>query len=102
MPRAVLVLFNRLKPEAVGALPRVRALLKGRAAIAAERDAADESPLPTRPFDLAIVLGGDGTLLAGARRLAGTGVPLLGINFGKLGFMAEFDMHSLERQADRI
>ena len=102
MPRSVLVFFNRLKPEAVGALPTLRALFAGRARIVAERDSTDDSPLPSEPCDLAVVLGGDGTLLAAARRLAGTGVPLLGVNFGKLGFMAEFDMDSLTRRADLV
>jgi NAD+ kinase len=38
-------------------------------------------------IDLLITLGGDGTMLRGARMVAGTGTPVLGVNLGRLGFM---------------
>lgn len=40
--------------------------------------------------DLIVVLGGDGTMIAAARALAGREVPVLGVNYGTLGYMAEF------------
>ncbi|MEN6349269.1 MAG: NAD(+)/NADH kinase [Syntrophomonas sp.] len=40
---------------------------------------------------LLIVLGGDGTILECARFLAGSGIPLLGINFGKVGFLSSIE-----------
>ncbi len=46
--------------------------------------------------DIIIVLGGDGTILEAARRAAGRGTPILGINLGRLGYMAELEMSGLD------
>ncbi|QET02248.1 MULTISPECIES: NAD kinase [Cupriavidus] len=45
-----------------------------------------------RIADVAVVLGGDGTLLGIARQLAGAGVPLIGVNHGRLGFMTDIPL----------
>ena len=46
--------------------------------------------------DVIIVLGGDGTILEVARRAATRGTPILGINLGRLGYLAELEMSELE------
>lgn len=55
-------------------------------------DLTGEAPLAGEldGTDVVISVGGDGTLLAAARRVVGTGVPVIGVNLGKLGFLAEF------------
>lgn len=52
--------------------------------------------------DLAIVLGGDGTMLHAADELWGTSVPILGINIGKLGFLTAAEVHDAERAIDEV
>lgn len=52
--------------------------------------------------DCVIVLGGDGTILQAARDLAGTNIPIVGVNLGTLGFLAEVSPKELEESLDRL
>lgn len=52
--------------------------------------------------DLAISLGGDGTIISVARETAGTGVPTLGINLGHVGFLAELTPSLLADDLNRV
>ncbi|OHX11670.1 NAD kinase [Chromobacterium sphagni] len=52
--------------------------------------------------DLAIVLGGDGTMLSIARLLAPYRVPLVGVNQGRLGFMTDIPLHEMLTSIDAI
>ena len=50
---------------------------------------------------LCIALGGDGTILTALRRYAGTGVPVFGVNYGEVGFLATIDPDGLQDDFDR-
>jgi len=52
--------------------------------------------------DLVISLGGDGTLLTAARAMAGINIPLLGINLGRLGFLADVSFENFESYIDAV
>lgn len=55
-----------------------------------------------RQCDLAIVVGGDGTILNAGRSLADAGVPLVGVNLGRLGFLADVSPEHMAAQLDQI
>jgi len=52
--------------------------------------------------ELLVVLGGDGTLLRGAEFARASGVPLLGVNLGRVGFLAEAERDDLEKVVKRV
>lgn len=49
-----------------------------------------------------LVIGGDGTILAAARMLVGSNIPLLGINLGTLGFLADVNLADLSKTLDLL
>ena len=55
-----------------------------------------------RHCDLAIVIGGDGTLLTAARTLAEHGIPLIGVNLGRLGFLVDISPQAALNSLDEI
>jgi NAD+ kinase len=81
-PRGVRALFDQPAAAAVGEPGRSRAALASEA-------------------DLIVVLGGDGTILAVARAIEERPVPILGINLGSLGFLAEVPVDEMERSLER-
>lgn len=96
----VLILANLDKSAVRAAMEEFRPWLAERAQIVAEPDLATLTPavVATLPrADLALVLGGDGTFLAQARKIRSLTLPVVGINFGKLGFLAEFSLDEVKR-----
>ncbi len=53
-------------------------------------------------LELAIVLGGDGTILRAAELVRDTGAPVLGINMGHVGFLAEIDRDDMDKAVRRV
>lgn len=103
MPRRVLLIVNREKADATAAAEKVRGLIERHGELAGEIEASDSVlTKQAAAADLFVILGGDGTLLGQLRRLVPLGKPILGVNFGKLGFMAEFDMPALTRAASEV
>src|SRR3954465_1366141 len=52
--------------------------------------------------DIAVVLGGDGTMLRALARFLGTGVPVIGVNYGRVGFLTAIAPDELEQGLERV
>lgn len=101
MSRSVLILFNPGKPEAIAALPELRQIIaRAGGRVLREEEALTDGPaVRADGVDLVAVIGGDGTVLTQCRRCAALGLPMLGVNLGKLGFIVEHDLASVRDQA---
>lgn len=80
--------------RAMPALERARAVLQD-AGVESWESTRDERPSLTSRTRLLVTLGGDGTLLNGARLAGPRGTPLLGVNLGRLGFLTELEADGL-------
>ena len=100
--KRIIILGNMTKAGVAERIESLRPWFEQRAEVVAvlPADAADAAA--AAGADLCVVFGGDGTLLMAARALAATGVPLLGVNMGKLGFLAEFSVEHMQKHFEDI
>lgn len=97
-----LVVTNKQKDPMFSCTNRIRSYLERRGKIC-RTETGDTSELKVpKGVECVIVLGGDGTLLRAARGAADTGVPLIGVNLGTLGYLAEVDNDHLEEALDQL
>ena len=116
--RPILVVAHAKREDTVAAALRVVDALRGAGATpvlpAADHDefvALDErfadvgllgSDVAIHDLELAIVLGGDGTILRAAELVRGSEAPVLGINMGHVGFLAEIDRDDMDAAVARV
>jgi len=100
--RRVCLVGHPNKPDVPKAFERIRQCLARQKVHIAGELGANLPALLAEPHDLIIVLGGDGTILAAAGLLNTRQVPIIGVNLGKLGYLAEFSLDDFERHADRL
>lgn len=115
--RRILVVSHTARPEAIAATVSVVHRLRdaGVTVVMPESDRDEFAPhLPrdltaelgrdaTREeLEIALVLGGDGTILRAAEVLRGVSCPILGVNLGHVGFLAETESHTLDFTIERV
>jgi NAD+ kinase len=116
--RSILVVAHAQRDDTVTAAERVVAALRGagarpvlaaddRAELAAVRAsfadvAALDLDVPVAAIELAIVLGGDGTILRAAELVREGTAPVLGINMGHVGFLAEIERDDMDDAVRRV
>lgn len=103
MTKPKLILFgDPRRPNAIEAMERFTAFSNGKVDILSNCLETVCSTDLLKKADYAVVFGGDGTILGAARQLCETKVPVIGVNVGKLGFLAEFSIAELQEQLERI
>jgi len=103
--KTVVIISKPDRPELSEALPALEKWLhrlnhivlvdEESAAYFSPKEVVPRSELAERSPDLALVLGGDGTLLSAVRAVAKAGTLILGVNLGTLGFMTELTLSGL-------
>ena len=102
--KTVLLVTHPTRPEAISTANELTKLLTGKQInvfATIKTDGAHDFKA-TDQIDLAVVLGGDGTMLRAAEIFRGKQVPILGINLGHVGFLAEIERPSLSEIVDAI
>ena len=102
--KTVLLVTHPTRPEAISTANELTKLLTGKqinVSATIKTDGANDFKA-TDQIDLAVVLGGDGTMLRAAEIFRGKQVPILGINLGHVGFLAEIERPSLSEIVDAI
>jgi NAD+ kinase len=86
--KRIFIIGHGQKPGVESAIERFLPWLRERADVCGVHLGLEES-VTCPPCDMVMAFGGDGTILSAARALAGCDAPVLGINLGRVGFLAE-------------
>ena len=98
----VYIVANPDKERARETLDDLRGWIGSRADLVGAAMNCDPAEILRAGSQRVIVLGGDGTLLGVARALGSHQLPIIGVNLGKLGYLAEFSVEELKQTFDRV
>jgi len=100
--KKVILIVNRDKPECVSVGRQLCEWLASYVTVVAD-NLKNKLQMDTLPLaDTIVVVGGDGTILATVRELGSRQVPIIGVNMGKLGFLAEFSVEQFKEMFGQV
>lgn len=101
MRRRVALMVHPNRPSAMEAVEQVTGALNADG-IDVTLINSDGAPMESADYELVVVLGGDGTILRAAEKARGKKVPILGVNLGHVGFLAEAEHSELDEVVKAI
>lgn len=100
-PPNILLIADRDRSDVQDVLDSIEPVLRTHAGTVTQCPVGDDA-IESGDADLAVIVGGDGTMIQQARRLLELELPIVPINCGRLGFLASFDPISLADEAAGI
>jgi len=105
IPKRIAIATHPTMPEAVAPATVIAEYLQGRGVTAVHGlldDASLRKRVKNNDFDLFIAVGGDGTVLRSAHLCAPVGIPILGVNLGRLGFLIQVGREDWQAACESI
>ena len=99
---SIAVYANTRKPKSVETAHKILNGVLGDHACHKEVITGAIDPEKIKNCSYLMVVGGDGTILSAVRELKGYQIPIIGVNVGKLGFLARFSVNEIEQEFDNL
>lgn len=98
----IIIFGDKRRENVLETIENFTRFVRGKADILANCFRGDCLDNLLKKTDYAVVFGGDGTILSAAHELSENNVPVIGINVGRLGFLAEFSLEQVKQLFDRL
>jgi NAD+ kinase len=100
-PLRAILLVDGSRPQLADRAADLRAIIERNVEVAAAIDDFSK-PLPGVQADIVVVFGGDGSILRAARQMGYNQLPVVGVNLGRLGFLADIQPEDLDEVLPQI